>query len=149
MAGPTAAATRTARGFDCCTADRTCTVNPFPHKGEGAFCWILHRHTSKKQEAPLSTARHDRPMSMSARMSLIDWSLLLALSLLWGGSYFFVGVAVKALPPFTIVLLRVAIAAVALHVVLRLTRTQMPWDGRAWAAFFGMGLLNNAIPFSL
>jgi drug/metabolite transporter (DMT)-like permease len=88
-------------------------------------------------------------MSMSARMSLLDWSLLLALSLLWGGSYFFVGVAVKALPPFTIVLLRVAIAAVALHAVLRLTRTQMPWDAGAWAAFFGMGLLNNAIPFSL
>jgi drug/metabolite transporter (DMT)-like permease len=88
-------------------------------------------------------------MSMSARMSLLDWSLLLALSLLWGGSYFFVGVVVKALPPFTIVLLRVAIAAVALHAVLRLTRTQMPWDASAWAAFFGMGLLNNAIPFSL
>ena len=86
---------------------------------------------------------------MSARMSLLDWSLLLALSLLWGGSYFFVGVVVKALPPFTIVLLRVAIAAVALHAVLRLTRTQMPWDASAWAAFFGMGLLNNAIPFSL
>jgi drug/metabolite transporter (DMT)-like permease len=87
--------------------------------------------------------------SMSTRMSLLDWSLLLALSLLWGGSYFFVGIAVKALPPFTIVLLRVALAAGALHVVLRLTRTQMPRDGGTWAAFFGMGLLNNAIPFSL
>lgn len=88
-------------------------------------------------------------MSTPTRMSLLDWSLLLALSLLWGGSYFFVGVAVKVLPPFTIVLLRVAIAAVALHAVLRATRTQMPWDAGAWAAFFGMGLLNNAIPFSL
>jgi drug/metabolite transporter (DMT)-like permease len=86
---------------------------------------------------------------MSARMSLLDWSLLLALSLLWGGSFFLVGVAVQALPPFAIVLLRVVIAAIALHVVLRLTRTQMPWDGRTWTAFFGMGLLNNAIPFSL
>jgi drug/metabolite transporter (DMT)-like permease len=82
-------------------------------------------------------------------MSLLDWSLLLALSLLWGGSYFFVGVAVKALPPFTIVLLRVVIATIALHVVLQLTHTKIPWDGRTWAAFFGMGLLNNAIPFSL
>lgn len=82
-------------------------------------------------------------------MSVLDWSLLLALSLLWGGSFFFVGVAVKALPPFTIVLLRVAIAAVALHIALRLTRTAMPWDGKSWRAFFGMGLLNNAIPFSL
>ena len=82
-------------------------------------------------------------------MSVLDWSLLLALSILWGGSFFFVGVAVKALPPFTIVLLRVVIAAAALHLVLRVTRTAMPWDARAWRAFFGMGLLNNAIPFSL
>ncbi|MEZ5829591.1 MAG: EamA family transporter [Dongiaceae bacterium] len=83
------------------------------------------------------------------RMGPIDWSLLLALSILWGGSFFFVGVAVKALPPFTIVLLRVAVAALALHAVLRLTGTPMPWNGKSWAAFFGMGLLNNAIPFSL
>ena len=82
-------------------------------------------------------------------MSPLDWLLLLALSILWGGSFFFVGVAVKALPPFTIVLLRVATAAIALHVVLRVGRTPMPWDGRTWRAFFGMGLLNNAIPFSL
>jgi drug/metabolite transporter (DMT)-like permease len=68
---------------------------------------------------------------------------------LWGGSFFFVGVAVKALPPFTIVLLRVAIAAAALHLVSKATRTTMPWDSKTWLAFFGMGLLNNAIPFSL
>ena len=84
-----------------------------------------------------------------SRMSVLDWSLLLALSLLWGGSFFFVGVALKGLPPFTIVLLRVAIAAVALHLALRLTRTAMPWDAKSWRAFFGMGLLNNAIPFCL
>ena len=83
------------------------------------------------------------------RLSLLDWLLLVALSVLWGGSFFFVGVAVEALPPFTIVLLRVALAALALHLVLRLTRTAMPWNGGTWAAFFGMGLLNNAIPFSL
>jgi drug/metabolite transporter (DMT)-like permease len=82
-------------------------------------------------------------------MSLPDWSLLLTLSVLWGGSFFVVGVAVKALPPFTIVLLRIVIAALALHVVLRATRTAMPWDGKTWLAFLGMGLLNNAIPFSL
>jgi drug/metabolite transporter (DMT)-like permease len=83
------------------------------------------------------------------RLGPLDWSMLLALSILWGGSFFFVGVAVKALPPFTIVLLRVVIAAAALHIVLRATRTAMPWDAKTWLAFFGMGLLNNAIPFSL
>jgi drug/metabolite transporter (DMT)-like permease len=85
----------------------------------------------------------------ASRMSLLNWLLLLALSVLWGGSFFFVGMAVMALPPLTLVLLRVAIAAAALHLVLRVTRTAKHWDGKAWLAFFGMGLLNNAIPFSL
>lgn len=83
------------------------------------------------------------------RMGALEWALLIALSVLWGGSFFFVGVAVAELPPFTIVLLRVAIAAIALHLVLRLLGIVMPGDRNAWLAFFGMGLLNNAIPFSL
>ena len=83
------------------------------------------------------------------RMGPTEWVLLIALSVLWGGSFFFVGVAVAELPPFTIVLLRVTIAALALHLALRMLGVAMPWDRNAWLAFFGMGLLNNAIPFSL
>jgi drug/metabolite transporter (DMT)-like permease len=82
-------------------------------------------------------------------MGALEWGLLIALSILWGGSFFFVGVAVVEMPPFTIVLLRVAIAALALHLVLRALGVAMPWDAKTWLAFFGMGLLNNAIPFSL
>jgi drug/metabolite transporter (DMT)-like permease len=78
-----------------------------------------------------------------------DWALLTALSLLWGGSFFFVEVALDALPPFTLVLLRVALAAAALHLFLRVSGLGMPAGWRVWAAFFGMGLLNNAIPFTL
>lgn len=83
------------------------------------------------------------------RMGSIEWVLLIALSVLWGGSFFFVGVAVAELPPFTIVLLRVTIAALALHLASRVLGVAMPWDAQAWLTFFGMGLLNNAIPFSL
>ncbi|WP_455918805.1 DMT family transporter [Ensifer canadensis] len=78
-----------------------------------------------------------------------EWAMLITLSLLWGGSFFFVGVAVKALPPFTIVALRVSLAATALLIFLRFTGRAMPRDPRIWLAFFGMGLLNNLIPFSL
>lgn len=88
-------------------------------------------------------------MTAPARMSSLDWLRLIALSVLWGGSFLFVGLAVEALPPFTIVLLRVAIAAIALHIVLRFSRTAMRWDGTSWRAFLTMGILNNAIPFSL
>jgi drug/metabolite transporter (DMT)-like permease len=82
-------------------------------------------------------------------MGALEWALLIALSIIWGGSFLFVGIAVSALPTFTIVLLRVTIAAFALHLVLRAMRIPLPTDAAAWAAFFGMGLLNNVIPFSL
>lgn len=82
-------------------------------------------------------------------MSLLEWTLLIALSILWGGSFFFIGVAVRALPPFTLVTARVALAALVLHVVVLATGQRMPADRRVWAAFLGMGLLNNLAPFSL
>lgn len=78
-----------------------------------------------------------------------EWVLLFALSVLWGGSFFFVGVAVRALPSFTIVLIRVAIAALALNLVVVAAGQRMPRDARSWGAFFGMGALNNALPFVL
>ena len=82
-------------------------------------------------------------------MNLQEWSLLLFLSVIWGGSFFFTSIALKELPPFTLVLLRVGIAALALHLVLRLRGIKFPLGAPALAAFAGMGLLNNAIPFSL
>ena len=82
-------------------------------------------------------------------MSAIQWIMLLTLSLVWGGSYFFVGVAVGDLPPLTIVLCRVGFASIALLIFLACTGQSMPTDRRVWAAFFIMGLLINAIPFSL
>lgn len=82
-------------------------------------------------------------------MRFIDWMMLIALSLLWGGSFFFVGVAVKELPPFTIVTLRVGLAALTLLLFLRITGKQLPLRRQTVTAFFGMGFLNNVIPFSL
>jgi drug/metabolite transporter (DMT)-like permease len=82
-------------------------------------------------------------------MTPLEWGLVLALSVLWDGSFFFTGVAVKDLPPLTIVLLRVGGAAVILLLVLGVMGITMPRDRRIWAAFFGMGLLNNVIPFCL
>ena len=78
-----------------------------------------------------------------------EWAMLLALAVLWGGSFFFNGVAVRELPSFTVVWLRVAVAAAVLLLVMRLLRQRMPAAGRVWANFFGMGLLNNVVPFAL
>ncbi|WP_455976753.1 DMT family transporter [Methylorubrum populi] len=82
-------------------------------------------------------------------MSASEWTMLLGLSLLWGGSFFFTGVALTALPPFTLVALRVGIAALVLALVLPLVGLRLPRSRRVWAAFFGMGVLNNVLPFCL
>ena len=87
--------------------------------------------------------------NVNAVMGMGEWGLILILSVIWGGSFFFVGVAVKAMTPLTIVLCRVGIAALILLGVVRLTGRKMPSSPGVWLAFFVMGALNNLIPFSL
>jgi drug/metabolite transporter (DMT)-like permease len=83
------------------------------------------------------------------RMNGGEWLALLSLSVLWGGSFFFAAVLIKTLPPFTIVFLRVGLAAVILNVLVIALGMRMPGTRTAWVAFSGMGLLNNAVPFCL
>jgi hypothetical protein len=82
-------------------------------------------------------------------MGAIDWLLLLTLSVLWGGSFLFAKIALAEVPPLTLVLLRVVIAAAALHLLVRAAGLSMAVGWPLWAACFGMALLNNVIPFSL
>ncbi len=76
-------------------------------------------------------------------MALRVWLWLLSLSVLWGGSFFFAKVALGELGPFTVVFVRVALAALALALIVPLRRDA------PWPAYFAMGFLNNALPFSL
>ena len=85
----------------------------------------------------------------SKTMTALEWAMLLLLALVWGGSFFFVGVAVKQLPPLTIVALRVALAAAILWLAAPALGVAMPKGRAAMTAFFIMGLTNNVIPFSL
>ncbi|MBA5760959.1 DMT family transporter [Vibrio sp. 404] len=85
--------------------------------------------------------------SISDAMSLRVWGMLIFLSMLWGGSFFFVGVAVNDLPPLTIVTLRVGMAAVVLWLVALAMGHRPPKSLKLWSAFLGMGLLNNVFPF--
>ncbi|CAN0503700.1 unnamed protein product, partial [Discosporangium mesarthrocarpum] len=82
-------------------------------------------------------------------MGLLAWGMLIALSILWGGSFFFSEVALRALPPFTVVFLRVALGAMVLWGVFLATVPRSKRAGLPWRDFLIMGLLNNAIPFSL
>ncbi|WP_414581541.1 DMT family transporter [Scytonema sp. PCC 10023] len=83
------------------------------------------------------------------RMRAKEWILLLILSLLWGGSFFFTKIVLRDLQPFTVVLGRVSFAAIALISFVYLSGRQIPVSPRMWRAFLAMGALNNLIPFSL
>lgn len=85
----------------------------------------------------------------TSHISTAAWLMLVALGLLWGGSFFFAGVAVKHVPPFTLALLRFALAALALHLFIAGRYNIYHVIRTRWAAFLLLGLLNNAVPHSL
>jgi len=87
--------------------------------------------------------------SASHVMGLKEWLLIFLLSVIWGASFFFVEVAVKTMPPFTIVMYRVGFAAVILLGVVRFTGRRLPSSLKVWMGLLGLGALNNVIPFSL
>jgi len=106
---------------------------------------------SRRREAPESaSASLAAPPAAPARaMSAYEWALLLTLSLIWGGSFFFNKILLSAFEPMTIVLGRTGFAALALLLVFRLAGWSMPKSWDAWRVFAAMSLLNNIVPFLL
>lgn len=82
-------------------------------------------------------------------MTASDWAILILLSFLWGGSFLFAKIAVAEVPPFTIVLIRVAGGALVLAFVVKLLGLGMPRERAVWARFLTLSMLSNVIPFSL
>lgn len=78
-----------------------------------------------------------------------SWLLLLVLSVLWGCSFFFVGVALRELPPLTLALARVVFAAALIYPVFKWQGGVLPTSFASWMPFTVMGVFNNIIPFSL
>lgn len=86
-----------------------------------------------------------------ARMTFREWMLLTLLSMVWGGSFFFVEIALRELHPLSVVFGRVAAAACVLWAVvaLRYRPALAAMTLRDWGALLVMGVLNNAAPFFL
>lgn len=87
--------------------------------------------------------------AISSVMGAKAWLMLLTLSFVWGGSFYFNAVLVKELGPTTIVFFRVAIAALFLWLYIAIKRINVPRNLSAWIALGLMGLLNNVLPFGL
>lgn len=82
-------------------------------------------------------------------MNRSDWLVLAILALLWGGAFFFIGVAVRHVQPLTYVWLRLTIAALALWIYVHLSDEQLSLPKEAWGSVFLLAILNNALPFAL
>ena len=87
--------------------------------------------------------------NIATTMSFKQWLLLLILSILWGGSFFLVEIAIATLPTFTIVLLRVSVAAMVLWLFVWIMGIAVSHSLTLWRRFLIMGLLNNVLPFCL
>ncbi len=88
------------------------------------------------------------------RPHLINWSLLLALGLIWGASFLGVSVALTGFGPITVAAIRVTIAAailtgVSIKMGHGLPATRTATGRKTWLHAFGMGMFSNAVPFSL
>ncbi len=88
---------------------------------------------------------------MNAQISLSSraWFELALLSAIWGASFLSIRVALDEIPVMTAVAHRVFWAALILWLYVLLRRLPVPRTARIWGACLVMGLLNNAIPFTL
>jgi len=82
-------------------------------------------------------------------MGPAEWGFLFVLAVLWSGVFFLTKVALGEMRPFTVVVLRLGIGAVVLRIAVLASGSRLPTSLRTWVAFFGMGALNNLIPFCL
>jgi drug/metabolite transporter (DMT)-like permease len=82
-------------------------------------------------------------------MPALDWVLLIILAILWGGSFFFMAIALRELSPLTTVALRIGIGAALLAMLGLVVRQPLRLSVNLFCSFIVMGALNNVVPFAL
>jgi drug/metabolite transporter (DMT)-like permease len=107
-----------------------------------------NRFDGKPRDAGSGGTAYAAPMIRST-MNRSDWTIIASLAVIWGVAFFFIGVAVRHVPTFTYVWLRVTIAAAGLLLYLKWRDTPLNLPRRAWGAMLLLALLNNVVPFAL
>ncbi|HEU5108410.1 MAG TPA: DMT family transporter [Micromonosporaceae bacterium] len=102
--------------------------------------------TAPDTTASVETASPGRDAAPAARQWVPGF---LALALIWGSSFLFIGVAVRDLHPLYVSLGRVASGAVTILVVLLVVRGRLPRAPRTWGHLAVIGVVGVALPFTL
>ncbi|WP_108659039.1 DMT family transporter [Acuticoccus kandeliae] len=80
---------------------------------------------------------------MNARHpAAIEYVLLGVLALLWGSAYLFVKVALSEIPPLSLVMIRVVVAALFLAVIMQIRGERLPRDPHVWRMLFTQSWFN-------
>jgi drug/metabolite transporter (DMT)-like permease len=103
------------------------------------------RNLADAANLPVREKAHVIRSQMNGR----DWLILGTLAVIWGGAFFFIGVAVKHVPPLTYVWLRLTIAAGAMWAYLHFSGQKLGLPKQVWGSILLLALLNNALPFTL
>ena len=74
---------------------------------------------------------------------------LIILSILWSPSFLFIKIALGDVPPLTLCAMRVVLGAVVIYGFLRAAGHRLPRDRSLWWKFALIGLLGNAVPFTV
>ena len=82
-------------------------------------------------------------------MSKKSWLLTLCMGAMWGSSFLFIEILLKTLHPFMIVFLRAGVALVGIVLFLLYKKIKLPTDKNIWLKLIILGILANALPFSL
>ncbi len=86
--------------------------------------------------------------------TLGNWIALICLGAIWGGSFMGAKLALTSFGPMTVALLRLTLASVVLLIITLASGRKFPGfststDQRIWVHIAIMGLITNAVPFSL
>lgn len=87
---------------------------------------------------------------MTTQPTLFNWLSILALGLIWGGTFMVVSIALQGYGPLTVACARTTLGAVALLALMRVLKRPLPTFTPTIAKYLiVMGLLNTAVPFAL
>jgi len=82
--------------------------------------------------------------------TLQNWLSVLALGLIWGGTFMVVSISLRGYGPLTVACARTTLGAIALLSLMRVMNRPLPnFDARMFKYLFVIGILNTAVPFAL
>jgi drug/metabolite transporter (DMT)-like permease len=87
---------------------------------------------------------------MTTQPTLSNWLSILALGLIWGGTFMVVAIALEGYPPLTVAAARTSLGSLALIAIMVAMRSPMPQFSTQLVKYLlVIGVLNTALPFAM